>query len=163
MAPVYSLFYILRVSVIYYSAYSFQISTIAFFIAAARYITKSDGISNLTIQGQALKTKSIKIRPFRPAILLIALKAISVIIIQQAYRSGPWQRSTILMELCDLTKTNFIVIPKVIAQYLNFLLTKFFPTSIVIKSGSPKQLSIQYIYKISQVCLTLISHSHLLV
>ena len=157
-----------------YLAYSFQISTITFLIATARCITKGDGVSNLTIQGQAPKTKNIEIRPFKLAILLIALKAIcraisllilgiSVIIIQQAHYSRLWQCFTILMKLYDLTRTDFVLILKVIVQYLNSLLIKFFPISIVIKSSSPKQLLIQYIYKISQVYLVLISCSHLLV
>ena len=51
MVSVYSPFYILRVSAIYHSAYSFYISTIAFLIAAAYYITEGNGVSNLTIQG----------------------------------------------------------------------------------------------------------------
>ena len=49
MASVYNLFHILRALVIYYLAYSFWISTIAFLIAAARYITEGDSMSNLTI------------------------------------------------------------------------------------------------------------------
>ena len=51
MASVYGPFCILRVLVIYYSAYSFCISTIAFLIAVARYITEGDGVSNSTIWG----------------------------------------------------------------------------------------------------------------
>ena len=43
------LFCILRVLAIYYLAYSFYISIIAFLIAAARYITEGDSASNLTI------------------------------------------------------------------------------------------------------------------
>ena len=172
MASVYSPFYILKALAICYLAYSFYISTITFLIAAARYITEGDGMSNLTIQGQALKTKSIGTRPPRPAISLIALKAIYraisllisgilVIIIQQACYSGLQQRSIILIKLCDLTKINFIVIFKVIVQYLNSLLIKFFLVFIVIKSSSPKQLLIQYICRMSQVCLVLISCSYL--
>ena len=141
-------------------AYSFYIFIITFLIAAACYITEGDSISNLIIQGQALKTKNIGTRPFRPAILLIALKAIcraisllilgiSVIIIQQACCSGLQQYSTILMELCDLTRIDFIIIFIVIAQYLNSLLIKFFLVSIIIKSSNSKQLLIQYIYKMS--------------
>ena len=174
MALIYSPFYILKALVIYYSACGFYISIIAFLMAVAHYITEGDGVSNLTIQGQALKTKSIKTRPSRPAMLLIALKAIyraisllisgiSVIIIQQAYYSGLQQHFTILMELYNLTKTDFILTPIVAVQYLNFLLIKFFPISIVIKSGGFKQLSIQYICKMSQVYLILISYSYLLV
>ena len=174
MALVYGPFCILKVSAICCSAYSFYISTIAFLIAAACCMTEGNSISNLTIQGQALKTKSIGIWPFKLAILLIALKAIyraifllilgiSVIIIQQAYYSRLQQRFTILMELCDLTKIDFIIILKVIVQYLNSLLIKFFPASVVIKSSSLKQLSIQYICRIFQVYLILISYSHLLV
>ena len=49
MALVCGLFYILRASVIYCLAYSFCISTIAFLIAAARCVTKSDSIFNLII------------------------------------------------------------------------------------------------------------------
>ena len=49
MVLVYNLFCILRVLVICCSAYSFCISTITFLIAAARYITESDGMSDLTI------------------------------------------------------------------------------------------------------------------
>jgi len=49
MALVYSLFRILRASVICYSAYSFYISAIAFLMATARYITEGDGASDLTI------------------------------------------------------------------------------------------------------------------
>ena len=174
MASVCSLFRILRASAICYLTYSFCIFIIAFLIAAARYITKGDNMSDLTIQGQALKTKSIKTRPPRPAILLIALKAIYraisllilgilVIMIQQAYCSGLQQHFTILMKLCNLTKTDFILTPIIVVQYLNFLLIKFFLVFMVIKSSSPKQLSIQYIYKIFQVYLVLISYSHLLV
>ena len=49
MALIYSLFCILRVLAICYLVYSFCISTIAFLIAAARYITEGDSASNLTI------------------------------------------------------------------------------------------------------------------
>ena len=160
MVLVCSLFRILKALAICCSAYNFYISTIAFLIAAARYITKGDGASDLTIQGQAPKTKSIETRPPKLAMLLIALKAIyraisllisgiSVIIIWQAYCSRLQQRSTIPIELYNLTKTDFILTPIVIVQCLNSLLTKFFLVFIIIKSGSPKQLSIQYIYKMS--------------
>ena len=153
MASVYSPFCILRALVICYSAYSFCISTIAFLIAAARCVTEGDGASDLTIQGQAPKIKSVGTRPFRLAVSLMALKAIyraisllisgiSVVIIQQTCRSRLQQCSTILMELCDLTKTDFILTPIVAAQYLNSLLIKFFLVSIVIKSSGPKQLLI---------------------
>ena len=50
MALVYSPFCILKMLVICHLAYSFYIFTIAFLIAAACYITKGDGVSNLTIQ-----------------------------------------------------------------------------------------------------------------
>ena len=156
MALVCGPFRILRALAICHLAYSFQISTIAFLIAAARYITEGDGASNLTIWGQALKTRSIGTRPSRLAMSLMALKAIyraisllisgiSVIMIWQACYSRPQQRSTILIELCNSTRTDFIVTPIVAAQCLNSLLTKFFPASIVIKSGGPKQLLIQHI------------------
>ena len=49
MALVYDLLCILKVSAIYCLACSFYIFTIAFLIAAARYITEGDGMSNLTI------------------------------------------------------------------------------------------------------------------
>ena len=49
MALIYNLFYILKVLVICYSAHSFYISTIAFLITVAYYITKGDGVSNLII------------------------------------------------------------------------------------------------------------------
>jgi len=49
MALVCGPFYILRALAIYYLAYSFWISTIAFLIAAARYITEGNGASDLTI------------------------------------------------------------------------------------------------------------------
>ena len=51
MALIHSPFRILRALVIYHLAYSFYIFTIIFLIAAARYITKGDGVSDLTIQG----------------------------------------------------------------------------------------------------------------
>ena len=172
MALIYSLFCILKALVIYYLVYSFCIFIIAFLIAAACCVTKGDGASNLTIQKQAPKTKSIGTRPPGLAVLLIALKAIykaisllilgiSVVIIQQAHYSGLWQRSTILIKLCNSTKTDFVLTPIVTAQCLNSLLTKFFPVSIVIKSSGFKQLLIQYIYRMSQVYLVLISCSHL--
>ena len=156
MALVCGPFCILRALAICHLACSFWISIIAFLMAAARYITKGNGASDLTIQGQALKTRSVGTRPSGPAMLLMALKAIyraisllisgiSVIIIQQACHSGPQQRSTILMEFCDSTKTNFVVAPIVAVQYLNSLLIKFFLVSVVIKSSSPKQLLIQHI------------------
>ena len=156
MALVCGPFCILRALVICCLAYSFQISTIAFLIAAACCVTEGNGASNLTIWGQALKTRSVGTRPFGLAVLLIALKAIYraisllilgilVVMIWQAYYSGLQQRSTILMELCDLTGTDFIVAPIVAVQCLNSLLIKFFLASVVIKSGSPKQLLIQHI------------------
>ena len=174
MALVRSPFRILRALAIYRLARSFYISTIAFLIAAARYITKGDGASDLTIRGQAPKTRSVGTRPPRPAVLLIALKAIyraisllilgiSVVIIQQARYSGLQQRSTILIELYNSTRTNFILTSIVAAQCLNSLLIKFFLVSVVIKSSSPKQLLIQYIRRMSQVYLALISRSYLLV
>ena len=172
MASVCGPFCILRVLAICYLAYSFYISTITFLIAVARYITEGNSVSNLTIWGQALKIKSIETRPSRPAVLLIALKAICraisllisgilVVIIQQAYYSRLWQYFTILMKLYDLTKINFILTPIIAVQYLNFLLIKFFLASIVIKFSSFKQLLIQYICKMSQVYLVLISYSYL--
>ena len=51
MALICGLFRILKALAICRLAYSFYISTIAFLIAAARYITEGNGVSNLTIQG----------------------------------------------------------------------------------------------------------------
>ena len=158
MALVYGLFCILKVSAIYHLVYSFYIFTITFLITAACCIIKDNNISNLTIQGQALKTKNIGTRPFRLAILLIVLKAIYraisllilrilVVIIQQAYYSKLQQHFTILIKLYNLTRTDFIFTFIVVVQYLNSLQIKFFLVFIVIKSSSFKQLLIQYIYK----------------
>ena len=52
----------------------------AFLIAFARYITDSDGTSNLTIWGYVLNTNSIGTNPLGLAVLLIALNAIYSII-----------------------------------------------------------------------------------
>ena len=145
---------------------------IAFLITVARYITIGDSISDLTIQGQALKTRSIGTSPLGLAKLLIALNAIQssisllilgilVIIIQQARRNRLQQRSTILIELYALTSTPFILIPIIVVYYLNSLLTKFFLVLWVIRSSSPRQVLIQYIRRTSYIYLALISYSYL--
>ena len=70
------LFCIFNVSATYYSAYSLQISIMAFFTAFAHYITVGEGISSLAICRYAPNTNKIGTRPFKPAVSLRALNAI---------------------------------------------------------------------------------------
>jgi hypothetical protein len=133
-------------------AYSFWISTIAFLIIFARYITNGDSTSNLTIWGYTPNTNSIRTNPLGPAVSLIALNAIYsamsllilgilTVIIRYTRCSGPWYYSTILIELWALTRTPFILIPIVLIYYLNSLLIKFLSVLYVTKS-SPRYILI---------------------
>ena len=70
------LFRIFNALVTYYSAYSLQISTIAFFTAFARYITVGKGAFSLAIYRYVPNTNKINIRLFRLVVLLKALNAI---------------------------------------------------------------------------------------
>ena len=69
----------------YYSVYSLQIFTIAFFTIFTRYITIGEGISSLVIYRYTPNTNKVGIRLFRLAVLLKALntiyRAISLLIL----------------------------------------------------------------------------------
>ena len=69
-------FRIFNILATYYSIYSLQISTIAFFTAFTHYITVGKGIYSLAIYRYAPNTNKVNIKLFRPVVLLKALNAI---------------------------------------------------------------------------------------
>ena len=102
--------HIFKASTIWCLAHSFWISTMAFLITFAYYVTDSNSTSNLTIWGYTLNTNSVGTNLLGLVVLLMALNAIcsamsllisgiSTVIIWYIYYSGPWYRFTIPIEL----------------------------------------------------------------
>ena len=69
-------FRIFNILATYYSIYSLQISTIAFFTTFVRCVTIDEGTSSLVIHGYTPNTSKVGTRLFGPVVLLKALNAI---------------------------------------------------------------------------------------
>jgi hypothetical protein len=116
------------------------------------------GGSAKVIRGYAPNTSKVGTSLFRPIVSLIAFTAIyrytsslislslsSARIILYTRRSGLWYLSTLLILLWASTSTSLILINSCLAGCLNLVPTKLDPASIIIKSGGPRYVLIQYI------------------
>ena len=69
-------FHIFNTLTTYYSVYSLQISTIAFFNTFVRYVTVGRSISNLAIYGYTPNSNKVDTKLSGPVVLLKALNTI---------------------------------------------------------------------------------------